>query len=147
MFPRSIDQGVDVGCKMIMDDNFKPITVIFQAKLHKKTIGRRVVDQVRGSLGSKDRDEGQIGFVITNSLFSKDAKDSSKRDYPKVELINGEQLVKLMKKHQIGIKIEKGSLFVNITFFKELINLIYKTKGCSEKIFVKVIDGIPQQTV
>ena len=136
--PRHQDQGIDVGARFNIDETIRPITVLFQAKLHAKKISRRTIDQLRGALGSTTRDKGDIGYVVSISGFTQPAIDSANSDMPRIELINGIQLVDLMKKHSVGIIEKKNKLFLDITFFNQLKILINKTYKSSEKVFISM---------
>ncbi|MCE7910027.1 MAG: restriction endonuclease, partial [Candidatus Omnitrophica bacterium COP1] len=66
-----------------------------------------VVQQVRGSLGAHEH-----GLIITTSNFSEGAKmEATQPDKTAIALMDGEQLVKLLMEHGIGVHRSTPDLF------------------------------------
>ena len=93
------DGGIDVRGTWRISDGIQ-IKMAIQAKRWKANVQTPVVQAVRGSLSSSER-----GMIITTSDFSagakKEAEDPTKAST--ISLVNGEQLVKLLVKHGIGV--------------------------------------------
>ncbi len=59
-----------------------------------------IVQQVRGSLGTHDQ-----GLIVTTSDFSAEARTEAERpNAVPVALMSGEQLVKLLIEHDLGVR-------------------------------------------
>ena len=93
------DGGIDVRGTWRIADGIQ-IKMAIQAKRWKKNVLAPVVQAVRGSLSSSER-----GMIITTSDFSsgarREADDPAKAST--ISLVNGEQLVNLLVKYEIGI--------------------------------------------
>lgn len=93
------DGGIDVRGTWRIADGIQ-IKMAIQVKRWKANVQAPVVHAVRGSLSSSER-----GMIITTSDFSagakKEAEDPTKAST--ISLVNGEQLVKLLVKHGIGV--------------------------------------------
>lgn len=98
---RSGDKGIDVIANLTVGGITNVKTVI-QAKRYKdgNKVDGKVITQLRGSAAVDQR-----GLVITTSDFTKDAVEESKAlNKMPVSLINGEKLLNLLVKSDIGIK-------------------------------------------
>lgn len=100
MTPRGKDLGVDiiatgrVGVTHIRD--------AIQVKRQRAKISRPVVDQLRGVLAMHNASKGTI---ITNSRFSKECYKYAKlHGQPEISLIDGEDLVDLLIKYEVGLE-------------------------------------------
>lgn len=100
MTPKGKDLGVDivatgkVGVTQVRD--------AIQVKRQRAKVSRPVVDQLRGVLAMHNASKGTI---ITNSHFSKECYKYAKiNGQPEITLINGDDLVDLMIKHQVGLE-------------------------------------------
>ena len=77
---------------------------VVQAKRHKKTIHRRVLDALRGFL---HRYEAVRGTIITTSRFSKgSSKAAFERGAPPITLSDGERPIDLLIEHGIGVRMK-----------------------------------------
>jgi hypothetical protein len=133
--PRSEDQGVDVGAKFLMGSELGAVDAIFQAKLQASSVGRRIVDMLRGSL---HREEAIIGYVVTNNLFSVPAQRSAKNDYPEIRLIDGKTLCHQLLEREVGL-FSRGSgvrkkIYIDLTYFERLRDLAVQARGKAGKI-------------
>ncbi len=61
------------------------------------SIGERYINELAGSMGSADR-----GIFITTSSYSKNGKEAAQKH--SIRLIDGEELVELMREHEIMYK-------------------------------------------
>lgn len=96
------DGGIDVRGVLNAEDLSK-IDVAVQAKRWKRNVGPKVVRELRGSLMVHEH-----GIVITPSDFTPSAKaEADEAGKFHISLINGEQLVDLLIKHQVGIAMEE----------------------------------------
>jgi restriction system protein len=96
---RSGDGGIDVRGTLVVGDVIRTRMAV-QVKRWKNNVQAPTVQQVRGSLGTHDQ-----GLIITTSDFSPGARIEAERaNAVPVALMNGEQLVKLLVKHKIGVR-------------------------------------------
>ena len=94
------DQGID-GTGVIKVNDVVGFTVIFQCKKYKDTVSPHHVRDFRGTMqGRADK-----GIIITTGRFTAEAKKEAVRDgVPPIELIDGERLVSLFEKYNLGLK-------------------------------------------
>lgn len=97
--PRSRDGGID---GVIQEDRLGLSEIYLQAKLWENNVGRPAIQQFIGALSTTGT---QKGIFITNSDFTKDARECAKRAPQKVILINGMELVEYMISHNVGVQI------------------------------------------
>jgi len=97
---RSGDQGID-GTGVIKINDVVGFNVIFQCKKYSDAVAPGHVRDFRGTMqGRADK-----GIIITTGRFTKDAKLEAVRDgVPPIELIDGERLVSLFEKYELGLK-------------------------------------------
>jgi restriction system protein len=95
------DGGVDVRGTLVVGDVIRTRMAV-QVKRHRQNIQSPVIQQMRGSLGAHEQ-----GLIITTSDFSAGARAEAERpDATPIALMNGEQFVKLMIEHDIGVRRE-----------------------------------------
>jgi restriction system protein len=114
---RTGDGGIDG--KGILKFGILSFHVFFQCKRYKDTVGSPVVRDFRGAMiGRADK-----GIIITTGTFSRDAKLEALRDgATPLDLIDGDELVRMLKEHSIGIKTEQKMIEVvqvNKNYFLE----------------------------
>ena len=114
---RTGDGGIDG--KGIFKLGILSFHVFFQCKRYKDSVGSPVVRDFRGAMvGRADK-----GIIMTTGTFSRDAKLEALRDgATPLDLIDGDELVRMLKEHQIGIKTEQKMVElvqVNKNFFLE----------------------------
>jgi restriction system protein len=115
---RSGDGGIDgVGVYRLSLVSFP---VFFQCKRYKGTVGPDKVRDFRGAMAGR----GDKGLLITTGAFTREAKSEATRDgAPPIDLIDGEQLCELLKRHQLGVRTEERrveEVEVVSSFFDEL---------------------------
>ncbi len=94
------DGGVDVLGDIEL--GITSVREVVQAKCHRNTIQRRVLDALRGSLY---RFDAVRGTIITTSKFSKGTQDAAfARGAAPITLIDGNKLVELLIEHEIGVR-------------------------------------------
>lgn len=110
------DGGID-GTGKLYSSLFS-IKVYFQCKRWRGTVGAAEVRDFRGSLEGR----GDRGLLITTGTFTRDAEQEAERAGAKpIELINGDRLCDLLKKHGVGISVESVErVTVDLDFFKSL---------------------------
>ena len=104
----SHDRGIDVRGNLIVDEVVE-IKMAVQVKKWKKgnNVQAPTVQQVRGSLGAHEQ-----GLIITTSDFSKGARvEAEQSDKTPIALMNGEQLLSLLLKYDIGVERTTHNLF------------------------------------
>lgn len=97
------DGGVD---GVIKQDKFGIDQIYIQAKRYRDgSVGRPDIQSFVGALSGK---QATRGVFITTSSFSKDAKEFA-RSIPqyRVILVDGEELVRLMIDHKIGVTVAR----------------------------------------
>jgi len=100
------DKGVDV--KGSVQVGITRITEVIQAKRHAGTIGRPVIDQLRGALPYH---KAIRGTIITTGKFAEKCEGSAM--FPgaaPITLIDGDRLIELLVEHGIGIQKRKIEL-------------------------------------
>ncbi|MCW3109478.1 MAG: restriction endonuclease [Segetibacter sp.] len=97
---RSGDQGID-GSGLIKLNEVVNFNIVFQCKKYKEAVSPHHVRDFRGAMqGRADK-----GLILTTGRFTQEAKKEASRDgVPPIELIDGEKLVSLFEKYQLGLK-------------------------------------------
>jgi len=96
---RSGDGGIDVRGTLVVGEVIRTRMAV-QVKRWRNNVQAPTVQQVRGSLGTHDQ-----GLIITTSDYSSGARTEAERpNAVPVGLMNGEQLVRLLVEHKIGIR-------------------------------------------
>ena len=111
------DGGVD---GVIRQDKFGIDQIYIQAKRYGSgTVGRPDIQSFVGALSGQ---QATRGVFITTSSFSKDARDFAKSiPQYRVILVDGEELVRLMIEHKVGVTVSRTVAIVEIdeNFFSE----------------------------
>ena len=97
---KSGDQGID-GTGVIKINDVVGFNVIFQCKRYQDAVSPHHIRDFRGTMqGRADK-----GLIITTGRFTKEAKKEAVRDgVPPIELIDGERLISLFEKYELGLK-------------------------------------------
>lgn len=97
---RSGDQGID-GIGIIKLNDVVNFNIVFQCKKYKDAVAPHHVRDFRGAMqGRADK-----GLILTTGRFTTEAKKEATRDgVPPIELIDGERLISLFEKYQIGLR-------------------------------------------
>lgn len=97
---KSGDGGVDVVADI--EVGITLVREVVQVKRRQGTLGRPILDQLRGSL---HRFDATRGTIITTGKFSRDAQKSAfERGAAPITLIDGERLIDLLIEHKIGVR-------------------------------------------
>ncbi|MBN2501729.1 MAG: restriction endonuclease [Anaerolineales bacterium] len=99
---KSGDGGID-GKGIMRLGGLLSFHVLFQCKRYKESVSSGVIRDFRGALvGRADK-----GLLITTGRFTKDAIGEATRDgATPIDLIDGDQLVELLKNLSLGVKTE-----------------------------------------
>lgn len=94
------DQGID-GLGLVKLNDVVSLNIVFQCKRYKDAVVPHHVRDFRGAMQGR----GEKGLIITTGRFTKEAKNEANRDgVTPIELIDGERLVELFEKYQLGLK-------------------------------------------
>ncbi len=110
---KSHDGGID-GYGTLEINPFVSFKVLFQCKRYKGSVSRAQVGDFRNAMIGR----AEKGIIITTGTFSSYAIREANRDgAPQVELVDGEKLVEMFKKVELGLK-PKTVYEVNISYFE-----------------------------
>jgi restriction system protein len=111
---RSGDGGID-GHGILQVNPFVSFTVLFQCKRYAGAVSASQVRDFRGAMmGRADK-----GIIITTGTFTTEATKEARRDgAPPIELVDGETLVQMFERLELGVK-PKTVYEVNEAFFEE----------------------------
>lgn len=94
------DQGID-GIGRIRLNDVVNFNIVFQCKRYKETVSPALVRDFRGSMQGR----AEKGLILTTGRFTSEAQKEANRDgVPPIELIDGERLVSLFEKYELGLK-------------------------------------------
>lgn len=96
---RSGDGGID-GTGLLEVNPFVSFKILFQCKRYAGAVGPSMVRDLRGAMmGRADK-----GIIITTGSFTAESKREAIRDgVPPIELVDGEKLVALFEKLELGL--------------------------------------------
>lgn len=111
---RSGDGGID-GLGILQINPFVSFNVLFQCKRYTGSVTPSQIRDFRGAMqGRADK-----GIIMTTGTFTVEAKKEARRDgAPPIELVDGDDLVKLFENLQFGLKPRK-TFDLDETFFNE----------------------------
>jgi restriction system protein len=111
---RSGDGGID-GHGILQVNPFVSFTVLFQCKRYAGAVSASQVHDFRGAMmGRADK-----GIIITTGTFTTEATKEARRDgAPPIELVDGETLVQMFERLELGVK-PKTVYEVDEAFFGE----------------------------
>jgi restriction system protein len=113
---RSGDGGID-GTGILQLNPFVSFVVLFQCKRYQGSVTPSQIRDFRGAMmGRADK-----GIILTTGTFTTDAKKEARRDgAPPIELVSGEDLIKLFENLELGLTPRK-TFEVNHRFFDEFV--------------------------
>ncbi|WP_297993221.1 restriction endonuclease [uncultured Clostridium sp.] len=114
---KSHDGGID-GMGILKLGEVLSFRVAFQAKRYDGTVGSSIIRDFRGAMmGRADK-----GLIITTGVFSRDAVKEATRDgATPIDLINGNDLAKHLKKLGLGVDVEiVEKVIINEEWFKNI---------------------------
>ncbi len=94
----SNDGGID-GYGYCRTDDFRTSRVVIQCKRWQGNVGSVEIDQF---LGAMNKFQADYGIFITNSRYTPAAREAARAGTP-ITLIDGDELVRLVKKYQLYI--------------------------------------------
>ncbi|MCF8296869.1 MAG: restriction endonuclease [Saprospiraceae bacterium] len=110
---QSHDGGID-GYGTLELNPFVSFKVLFQCKRYKGTVSRAQVGDFRNAMIGR----AEKGIIMTTGTFSSDAIKEANRDgAPQVELVDGEKLVEMFIKVELGVK-PRTIYEVDLPFFE-----------------------------
>jgi restriction system protein len=111
---KSNDGGID-GHGILQINSFVSFTVLFQCKRYSGAVSSPQIRDFRGAMvGRADK-----GIIITTGTFTTEATKEARRDgAPPIELVDGEKLVELFEKLQLGVR-PKTVFEVDESFFED----------------------------
>jgi restriction system protein len=112
---RSHDGGID-GYATLKLNPFVNLSVYFQCKRYSGTVPTEKVQAFIGVMETNKRSV-EKGLIITTGNFAKAALDIEKNNI-KIELIDGEKLVKMFEDVELGV-IPKKIYEPDLTFFEQ----------------------------
>lgn len=92
------------------------IQVYIQCKRYAASVGAGALRKFRMAMA----DRGDRGLFITTSIFTVESKEEAARVMPHIDLIDGEELCNLLKKHRLGVTAEERvveDISVDVRFF------------------------------
>lgn len=111
---KSGDGGID-GYGVLQLNPLMSFKVLFQSKKYKEVVSAEKIRDFRGAMAGR----ADKGIVITTGRFTRDAKNEAARDgVPAIELVDGEKLVTMFEKLEIGLK-PRTVYDIDLNFFKE----------------------------
>lgn len=88
--------------------------VLFQCKRYQGSVPRAHIGDFRNAMLGR----AEKGIIMTTGTFSGEAeKEANREGVPKIELVNGEKLVEMFKKVDLGLK-RKIVYEVDLPFFE-----------------------------
>jgi restriction system protein len=113
---RSGDHGID-GHGILKVNAFVSFRLLFQCKRHKDSVGTDAIRDFRGAMVGR----AEKGLVLTTGYFTPQAEAEASRDGAQpIELVDGEQLVKLLGELELGLS-PKITYEVHPDFFKQFV--------------------------
>ncbi|HJU40710.1 MAG TPA: restriction endonuclease [Tahibacter sp.] len=97
---QSGDGGID-GFGILQINPLVSFKVLFQCKRYAKSVAPSQVRDFRGSMSGR----ADKGIIITTGTFTAEARREATRDgAPPIELIDGEKLIDMLEKLELGLK-------------------------------------------
>ncbi|MBO6537267.1 MAG: restriction endonuclease [Balneolaceae bacterium] len=97
---KSHDGGID-GFGVLELNPFVSFKVIFQCKRYSGSVSRAQVGDFRNAMLGR----AEKGIILTTGTFTKEAQKEANRDgAPPIELVDGEKLVEMFEKVELGLK-------------------------------------------
>lgn len=111
---QSGDGGID-GFGILQVNPLVSFKVLFQCKRYAKSVTPSQVRDFRGAMSGR----ADKGIIITTGTFTQEAKREATRDgAPPVELIDGEKLIDMLEKLELGLR-SVTTFEVEHSFFNE----------------------------
>ncbi|MCI5091171.1 restriction endonuclease [Phaeodactylibacter sp.] len=113
----SRDGGID-GYGTLEINPFVSFKVLFQCKRYKGSVSRAMVGDFRNAMiGRADK-----GIILTTGTFTNEAvKEANREGAPQIELVDGNKLVEMFEKVELGLK-PKTVYEVDLSYFNKFID-------------------------
>lgn len=109
---QSHDGGID-GFGMLELNPFVSFKVLFQCKRYKGSVPRAHVGDFRNAMIGR----AEKGIILTTGTFSNEAiREATREGAPKIELVDGEKLVKMFEKVELGV-VPKTIYIPDLAYF------------------------------
>ncbi len=113
----SKDEGID-GYGTLEINPFVSFKVLFQCKRYKGSVSRAMVGDFRNAMIGR----AEKGIILTTGTFTNDAtREANREGAPQIELIDGEKLVEMFERVELGLKPKKV-YEVDLNYFKKFLN-------------------------
>lgn len=110
--PKGADGGID-GYGVLEINPFVTMKIAFQSKRYQKSVSRAQVGDFRSAIMGRV----EKGIMITTGTYTRAAQQEASRDgATPIELIDGEKLVQMFEKVELGLK-PKVVYEVDLTYF------------------------------
>ncbi|MCE7923859.1 MAG: restriction endonuclease [Haliscomenobacteraceae bacterium CHB4] len=114
---KSHDGGID-GYGILEINPFVSFKVLFQCKRYKGSVSRSQVGDFRNAMLGR----AEKGIIMTTGTFTQDAIKEANRDgAPKIELVDGNKLIEMFEKVELGLK-PKTVYEVDLNYFKSFMD-------------------------
>ena len=111
---RTGDGGID-GIGVLQVNPFVSFKVLFQCKRYSGSVSATQIRDFRGAMAGR----ADKGVVMTTGSFTADARREAVRDgVPPIELVDGEKLVEMLERLELGLKPSKA-YELDTAFFDE----------------------------
>jgi restriction system protein len=111
---KSGDEGID-GYGTLQINPLVSFRVLFQCKRYRKSVSPSHVRDFRGAMSGR----ADKGIIVTTGTFTAEARREASRDgVPPIELIDGEKLVEMLEKLELGLSPIKA-YEIDESFFNE----------------------------
>ncbi|MCM2296140.1 restriction endonuclease [Rhodoferax sp.] len=111
---RSNDGGID-GVGVLQLNDLMSFNVVFQCKKWEQSVPPKEIRDLRGAMdGRADK-----GIFLTTSTFSSNARAEAERPGAvPIELVDGEKLFEMFKRHELGLK-PRIVFDIDLSFFEQ----------------------------
>ncbi len=113
----SHDGGID-GYGTLEINPFVSFKVLFQCKRYKGSVSRVQVGDFRNAMIGR----AEKGIIMTTGSFTNEAiKEANREGAPQIELVDGNKLIEMFEKVELGVK-PKNVYEVDMEYFKKFID-------------------------
>ncbi len=110
----SHDGGID-GYGTLEINPFVSFKVLFQCKRYKNSVSRAQVGDFRNAMIGR----AEKGIILTTGTFTNEAvKEANREGAPQIELVDGEKLIEMFEKVELGLS-PKTIYEVDLEYFKK----------------------------
>lgn len=111
---RSNDGGID-GVGVLQLNDLMSFNVVFQCKKWEQSVPPKEIRDLRGAMDGR----AEKGIFLTTSTFSSNARAEAERPGAvPIELVDGEKLFEMFKRHELGLK-PRIVFDIDLSFFEQ----------------------------